>query len=52
MTSGADKAIELALKVVRKGGKISVFSSIPSNLGYLNNEIYYNEITVMGAYSL
>ena len=51
MTSGADKAIELALKVVRKGGKISVFSSIPSNLGYLNNEIYYNEITVMGAYS-
>ena len=51
MTSGADKAIELALRVVRKGGKILVFSSTPQNTGYPNNEIYYKELTVMGSYS-
>ena len=46
MTSGADKAIEVALKSVRKGGKILVFSSTPNNFGYSNNEIYYKELTV------
>ena len=51
MTSGADKAIEVALKVVKKGGKILVFSSTPHNNGYPNNEIYYKELTVMGSYS-
>ena len=51
MTSGADKAIELALKVIRKGGKILVFSSTPQNFGYANNEIYYKELTVLGSYS-
>lgn len=51
MTSGADKALELALKVIRKGGKIIVFSSIPNNLGYTNNEIYYKELTILGSYS-
>lgn len=51
MTSGADKAIEFALKTVRNGGKILVFSSTPKNFGYANNEIYYRELTVLGSYS-
>ena len=51
MTSGADKAIDVALKVVRQGGKILVFSSTPLSNGYPNNEIYYKELTVMGSYS-
>ena len=51
MTSGADKAIEVALKSIKIGGKILVFSSTPRNLGYANNEIYYKELTVMGSYS-
>lgn len=51
MTSGADKAIETALKAVRPGGKILVFSSTPLNNGYPNNEIYYKELTVLGSYS-
>lgn len=51
MTSGADKAINTALKYVRNGGKILVFSSTPNNWGYANNEIYYRELTVLGSYS-
>jgi len=51
MTSGADVTIELALKMVRDGGKILVFASTPKNFGYANNEIYYRELTVMGSYS-
>lgn len=51
MTSGSDKAIETALKVVRQGGKVLVFSSTPNNNGYANNEIYYKELTVLGSYS-
>ena len=51
MTSGSDKAIETALKYVRDGGKILVFSSTPNNFGYANNEIYYRELTVLGSYS-
>ena len=52
MTSGADKAIDTALKHVRNGGKILVFSSTPSDFSaYANNEIYYRELTVMGSYS-
>ena len=51
MTSGADKAIEVALKTIKMGGKILVFSSTPNNLGYANNEIYYKELTVLGSYS-
>ena len=41
MTSGSDKAIDIALKLVRNGGTILVFASTPLNLGYANNEIYY-----------
>lgn len=51
MTSGADKAIDFALKMVRNGGKILVFASTPKNFGYPNNEIYYRELTVLGSYS-
>lgn len=51
MTSGADKAIDVALKTIRQGGKILVFSSTPLSNGYPNNEIYYKELTVMGSYS-
>ncbi len=51
MTSGSDRAIETALKFVRDGGKILVFSSTPKNFGYANNEIYYRELTVLGSYS-
>lgn len=51
MTSGSDKAVETALKYVRDGGKILVFSSTPQNFGYANNEIYYRELTVLGSYS-
>ena len=51
MTSGADKAIDTALKAVRSGGKILVFSSTPLSNGYPNNEIYYKELTVLGSYS-
>jgi L-iditol 2-dehydrogenase len=51
MTSGSDKAISTALKYVRDGGKILVFSSTPQNFGYANNEIYYRELTVLGSYS-
>lgn len=52
MTSGADKAVDTALKYVRNGGKILVFSSTPHNeTAYPNNEIYYRELTVLGSYS-
>lgn len=51
MTSGADKAIDVALKTIKMGGKILVFSSTPKNFGYSNNDIYYKELTVMGSYS-
>ena len=51
MTSGADKAIDVAIKTIKKGGKILVFSSTPLSNGYPNNEIYYKELTVMGSYS-
>ena len=51
MTSGADKAIDVALKPIKSGGTILVFSSTPHNTGYPNNEIYYRELTVLGSYS-
>ncbi len=52
MTSGADRAIDTALKYVRNGGKILVFSSTPHDeSSYPNNEIYYRELTVLGSYS-
>ena len=50
--SGAKSALEFALKSVRNGGKIVVFSSISDDeMGYQNNQIYYRELTVLGSYS-
>lgn len=52
MTSGSDKAIDFALKSVRDGGTILVFSSVPnSTAGYVNNDIYYRELNILGSYS-
>lgn len=52
MTSGANKAIDSALNLIDKGGKIIVFSSIPDDIkGYNNNEIYYKELSIIGSYS-
>ncbi len=52
MTSGADAALELALKAVRDGGLINVFSSVKlDETSYSNNEIYYRELSVIGSYS-
>ncbi|MBQ2645522.1 alcohol dehydrogenase catalytic domain-containing protein [bacterium] len=52
MTSGSDKAIDLAFKSVRDGGTINVFSSVKSDVSaYPNNEIYYRELTVTSSYS-
>lgn len=51
MTSGSSKAIDTALSFVKNGGKIIVFSSIENELGYLNNDIYYRELSVIGSYS-
>lgn len=51
LTAGADASLDLAVKCVRDGGKIVVFSSIKTDKGFRNNEIYYRELTVMSSYS-
>lgn len=52
MTSGSDKAIEFAIKSVRDGGTVLVFSSVPNDTsGYTNNDIYYRELKILGSYS-
>ena len=51
MTSGSSYAIPDALKYVKDGGKIVVFSSVKDNSGYTNNDIYYRELTVIASYS-
>ncbi len=51
LTAGADKTVEIAVKTVRDGGKIVVFSSTPNSFPIPNNEIYYRELTIMGSYS-
>ena len=52
LTAGNSKAIDTALKYVINGGKIIVFSSVEDDLkGFLNNEIYYRELSVIASYS-
>lgn len=51
LASGSEKSISLAISLVRSGGKIVVFSSIPKEEGFYNNEVYYRELTVIGSYS-
>ena len=51
LASGSEKNILDAVSFVRSGGKIVVFSSIPQEKGFYNNEIYYRELTILGSYS-
>ncbi|MBQ3642430.1 alcohol dehydrogenase catalytic domain-containing protein [bacterium] len=51
LTAGAKSSIDTALKSVRDGGTIIVFSSIKSDDGFKNNDIYYRELTVKSSYS-
>jgi len=52
LSSGSEKTIPLALKCVRDGGVMCVFSSVHSSeSGFPNNEIYYRDLTVFGSYS-
>ncbi|MFH0702374.1 MAG: alcohol dehydrogenase catalytic domain-containing protein [bacterium] len=52
LASGSPSSLELALASVRDGGMIIVFASLSSDNGaFLNNDIYYRELTVMGSYS-
>ena len=51
LASGSEKSLHSALSYVRSGGKIVVFSSIPTEEGFFNNEIYYRELNIMGSYS-
>lgn len=51
LASGSEKSMNSALSLVRSGGKIVVFSSIPKEEGFFNNEIYYRELTILGSYS-
>lgn len=51
LSAGSDSSVELAKSLVRSGGTILVFSSSKTNVGYLHNDIYYKELTVIGSYS-
>jgi L-iditol 2-dehydrogenase len=51
LTAGASPTIDFALKAVRDGGTIVVFSSVKDNAGFINNDIYYRELKIMGSYS-
>ena len=52
LTAGSSKAIKTALDYVIDGGKIIVFSSIEDDsIGFLNNEIYYRELSIIASYS-
>lgn len=51
LASGSEHSLNSAINLVRSGGKIVVFSSIPKEEGFYNNEIYYRELTVIGSYS-
>lgn len=51
LTAGASSAVDYAVNAAKDGGNIIVFSSIKDNNGFINNEIYYRELTVMGSYS-
>lgn len=52
LASGANASIELAMKAVRDGGKILVFASVPDeNAAFVNNQVYYRELSIIAAYS-
>ena len=55
LCAGADSSIDTALKAAERGARILVFSSVPDKeslgLGFLNNDIYYKELKIIGSYS-
>ena len=51
LASGSEKSLSTATSLVRSGGRIIVFSSIPKEDGFFNNEVYYRELTITGSYS-
>ena len=51
LTAGASQALDFAIKAVRDGGTIVVFSSIKDENAFKNNDIYYRELTILGSYS-
>ncbi|EKE02338.1 MAG: L-iditol 2-dehydrogenase [uncultured bacterium] len=52
LASGSLSSIPFSVSLVRDGGTIVVFSSVPSDEGvFVNNDIYYRELTIMGSYS-
>lgn len=52
LASGSNSSIDYALNLLRDGGKIVVFASIgDDNKGFSNNQVYYRELSVIGAYS-
>lgn len=52
LTAGANATVDSAIKYVRNGGTIVVFSSVSDdNKGFSNNDIYYRELKVLSTYS-
>ena len=52
LSAGASSSVDFSINCVRDGGTILVFSSVASSdASFLNNEIYYRELTVLGSYS-
>ena len=52
LASGANATIDIALKNVRDGGSIVVFSSVPDKeVAFTNNDIYYRELSILSSYS-
>ena len=52
LTSGHTGGVNFGVSAVRSGGIILIFASIPNDkIGFANNDVYYRELTVMGAYS-
>ncbi len=52
LTAGADATVKSSLKAIKNGGQICVFSSVKNDeTGFMNNEIYYRELSIYGSYS-
>ena len=51
LTAGASRCTDFVVKAARDGANIVVFSSVKSDAGFKNNDIYYRELNIMGSYS-
>lgn len=52
LCAGAAATIDMAIKNIKPGGTIVVFSSVADKeKAFTNNDIYYKELTIMGSYS-